>query len=446
MKDVTQRPRVLLCATTTGYQTRMFDEAAARLGVELVLATDRCDRLDDPWRDRAIPVRLHDEAAALAALQGTRLDGVLAVGDRPVALAALVAEARRLPWHSVSGARASRDKRWFRARQRAAGLPAPWSTTVAAGQTLPPAGVSYPCVVKPLVLSGSRGVIRADCPEQLTTALARVSALLTAPDVRELRDDAAATIQIEEYIEGDEFALEGLMDRGRLHVLALFDKPEPLTGPYFEETVYLTPTARTDTHALAIVSEVTRAAQAVGLWHGPVHAECRVSPGGAVWVLEVAARPIGGLCARAVTFDGPNGRGVALEDVLLAHAAGLGAPHWRLARPAAGVMMVPIPRSGVLRGVAGADGASAVPGVTAVVVTAKIDQRLVALPEGASYLGFIFADGPDHTAVHAALRAAHARLVFQIDTVIDVRVAGPEAGAPTSSGAVRSRAAGPRLR
>ncbi len=424
MNQVTPRPRVLLCATTTGYQTRAFDEAASRLGVDLVLATDRCDRLDDPWRDRAIPVRFHDEAVSTAsvlrALQGTRLDGVLAVGDRPVVLAALVAEARRLSWHSVAGARASRDKRRFRACQGEAGLAAPWSTTVPAGQVTLPAGVSYPCVVKPLVLSGSRGVIRANDAAELGAALARVGALLSAPDVRELRDEAADTIQVEGYVTGDEFAVEGLMDRGRLHVLAIFDKPDPLTGPYFEETVYLTPTARTRAQALAIIPAVTRTAHAAGLWHGPVHAECRVSMADVV-VLEVAARPIGGLCARALAFDGPRGDRVPLEQVLLAQAAEIGPPCWRLSRAAAGVMMVPIPRSGLLRGVTGEDDARAVPLVTEVTVTAKVDQRLVALPEGASYLGFIFAEGDDDRAVLAALRAAHARLVFQIDPVIDVR-------------------------
>ena len=423
MSDVTQKSRVLLCATTTGYQTRAFDEAAARLGVDLVLATDRCDRLDDPWRDRAIPVRFHDEAASSAAvlhtLRGTRLDGVLAVGDRPVVLAALVAEARGLPWHSVVGARASRDKRRFRASQREAGLAAPWSVAVPRGQVTPPAGVSYPCVVKPLVLSGSRGVIRANDAAELGAALARVSALLLAPDVRELRDEAAEAIQVEGYVDGDEFAVEGVMDRGRLHVLAIFDKPDSLTGPYFEETVYLTPTARTRAHALVIIPAVTRAAHAAGLWHGPVHAECRVSEA-AVVVLEVAARPIGGLCARALAFDGPRGHCVPLEQVLLEHAAGIGPPCWRPSRAAAGVMMVPIPRSGLLRGVTGEDDARAVPGVTEVTVTAKVDQRLVALPEGASYLGFIFAEGDDDHTVHAALCAAHARLVFRIDPVIDV--------------------------
>lgn len=423
----TERPRVLLCATTTGYQTRRFDEAAARLGVDLVLATDRCDHLEDPWRDRALPVKFHRDdascASLLQALSGTRLDGVLAVGDRPVVLAALVAEARGLPWHSVDGARVSRDKRRFRERQRAAGLPAPWSVTVAAGQIDVPVGVTYPCVVKPLVLSGSRGVIRANDPAGLGEALTRVSALLAGPDVRELRDEAAGTIQIEGYVDGDEFAVEGVMDRGRLHVLAIFDKPEPLTGPYFEETIYLTPTVRTEARALVIVPAVARATYAAGLWHGPVHAECRVTTDGEVVVLEAAARPIGGLCAQALVFDGPEGRDVPLEHVVLAHAAGLSSPRWRLARAAAGVMMVPIPRSGVLRGVSGEAAARAVPLVTGVVITAKTDQRLIALPEGASYLGFVFAEGPDGGAVLAALRAAQTRLVFHIDPAIDVRTA-----------------------
>ncbi|MEZ5421162.1 MAG: ATP-grasp domain-containing protein [Vicinamibacterales bacterium] len=249
MTGVSPRPCVLLVATTTGYQTRMFDQAAARLAVDLVLASDRCDRLADPWRDRAIPVRFHDEGGSLAAVRqglgGRRLDGVLAVGDRPAVLAALVADAHGLPWHAPAGARAGRDKRLFRAAQHAAGLPAPWTVTVEAGTTEPPAGVSYPCVVKPLVLSGSRGVIRADTPDDLRRALRRVAAILSAADVRALRDPAARQLLIEGYVDGHEFAIEGLMERGRFRTLAVFDKPDPLAGPFFEETIYVTPTART---------------------------------------------------------------------------------------------------------------------------------------------------------------------------------------------------------
>jgi hypothetical protein len=416
-------PRLLLCATTTGYQTRMFDEAAARLGVDLVLATDRCDRLDDPWRDRAIAVRFHDERAAVDAvgdaLAGRRLDGVLAVGDRPAVLAALVAESYGLPWHSAAGARAGRDKRLFRERQRAAGLPAPWTATVDVGQVSPPEGVSYPCVVKPLVLSGSRGVIRADDPAQLRQAMARVAGILQSADVRVLRDPAASQMLIEGYVDGHEFAIEGLMDRGAFHALAVFDKPDPLVGPYFEETIYVTPTSRTMADGAAAVAAVAQAARAAGLHHGPVHAECRVTPRGVI-VLEAAARPIGGLCARAIGLDAAGGGTFPLEHHLLVHALGGGPPPPRVGG-AAGVMMVPIPSAGILREVGGVDAAREVPHVTEVTISANIGQVLLTIPDAASYLGFIFAEGADDGVVVAALRAAHSRLRCDIAPTIAVR-------------------------
>ena len=423
MTDDSVRPRVLLCATTTGYQTRMFDEAAARLGVDLVLASDRCDRLEDPWRDRAIPVRFHDDAGAVAAVDaglGPRpLHGVLAVGDRPAVLAARVAAARGLPWHSIEGALAGRDKRRFRAAQAAAALPAPWHVVVAAGATTIPDVVRYPCVVKPLVLSGSRGVIRADTPDALRAALVRLTAILDAGDVRELRDDAVRQILIEGYIDGHEFAVEGLMTGGALRVLAIFDKPDPLEGPFFEETIYVTPTTRTGADGDTVVAAVAAAARASGLRHGPVHAECRVTASGVV-VLEAAARPIGGLCARALRLRGLDGDEWPLEQELVAHAIGRGR-QGMLAPGATGVMMVPIPRAGVLRGAEGIDAARAVAGVTDVTVTAKVGQILQTLPESASYLGFIFARGEDAGAVLAALRDAHACLHFTIGAVVPMR-------------------------
>lgn len=424
MSDERGRRRVLLCATTTGYQTRMFDEAAGVLGIDLVLATDRCDQLDDPWRDRAIAVRFHDEVASLAAvhdaLGDTRLDGVLAVGDRPAVLAALIAEAHGLPWHGVAGARAGRDKRLFRAAQQDAGLPAPWTRTVAVGE-LPPSGtIAYPCVVKPLVLSGSRGVIRADTPEALRAAVGRVAAILDAPDVRELRDPAASQLMIEGYIPGHELAIEGLMERGAFTPLAVFAKPDPLEGPFFEETIYLTPTAAGRAAADSAVAAVTAAARAAGLWHGPVHAECRVDADGVVVVLEAAARPIGGLCARALRFIDTSGIEVSLEHVLLTHAIGGGVAASRRDL-ASGVMMVPIPRAGILREVTGVDAARAVPLVTDVVVSAKVGQVLQAIPEAASYLGFIFAEGADDGAVLDALRIAHRALRCVIAPLVPLR-------------------------
>jgi biotin carboxylase len=418
---VTSR-RVVLFATTTGYQTRSFGEAAARVGVDVVLATDRCKTLDDPWRDQAIPVRFHDERGSVRAIaRAARMapfTGVLAVGDRPVPLAAAVANHLDLPWHPLEGAAASRNKQLARARWRAAGLPVPWFTPLAVDADLDAVAPPFPCVVKPLVLSGSRGVIRADDLAAFRAAFTRVRALLRSREVKALREPEVDTILVEEYLPGDEYAVEGVLDRGTLRLLAIFDKPDPLTGPYFEETIYVTPSRAAAARQQAIETAVADAARALSLWHGPVHAECRVD-GDRVWVLEVAARPIGGLCARALRFSGRAGE-IGLEELLLRHAAGEAIDGWTRERLASGVMMVPIPARGVFRRVDGVNDAMAVPCVEDVRITAKTDQVLVPLPEAASYLGFIFARGERPEDVEGALREAHERLRFVIDRPLTV--------------------------
>jgi hypothetical protein len=270
-------------------------------------------------------------------------------------------------------------------------------------------------VLKPVALSGSRGVMRVDDDLALAAAVDRLRAIVESPDVRAERNDAHECALLEGFIPGREYALEGLMHRGALQVLAVFDKPDPLDGPFFEETVYVTPTAAPDGTRAAIVEAVTRAAAAIGLEHGPIHAECRVNPEG-VFVLEVAARPIGGLCARALQFLIPNSQSlIPLEELLLRHALGENSARYRREDAASGVMMIPIPRRGVFRGVDGVEAARGVPHIVDVQITAKPDQRLLPLPEGASYLGFIFARAGRAADVDAALRAAHARLHFAID-------------------------------
>jgi hypothetical protein len=383
--------RILLLATTTGYQTRSFGDAAERLAIEVALATDRCTTLEDPWRDRALPIRFDDEPGSVAAIleEAARspFAGLLAVGDRPVAIAAQAAAALGLPYHPIEGARASHNKRLSRERLRAAGLPVPWFASFAIDDPCPlVAGeVPFPCVIKPLVLSGSRGVIRADNHADLRAAHARLAALLHSREVQALRDPGAGAVLIESYIPGDEYAIEGLLEHGRLRVLAIFDKPDPMQGPFFEETIYVTP-SRGDSRRQR---------------------------------LEVAARPIGGLCARALRFEnGPSG--IPLEELLLRHAAGEPAASWTREAAASGVMMIPIPHRGVFRRVDGLDAARAVPHVTEIRVTAKADQLLVPLPEGKSYLGFIFARAQEPGTVERALRAAHARLAFVIDRALTV--------------------------
>ena len=418
-------PRILVLCTTTGYQIRSFGEAAARLGVELMFATDRCHVLEDPWRDEAVPVRFYAEdesvKAILEAAADRAIDGLVAVGDRPTVVAALAARALGVPGHSPAAARASGNKLMTRERLHAARLPCPSFRSVSLDAK--PQGnlteIGFPCVVKPLALSGSRGVIRANDLGGFHAAVHRLRTLLMEPEIRAIRDPANDTIIVEQFIQGREYALEGILERGQLRVLALFDKPDPLNGPFFEETIYVTPSALPAAAQDAIVRAVTEAAVALGLSHGPVHAECRVNECG-VFVLEVAARPIGGLCGRSLRFTG-KGTGLAsLDELLLRH--GLGEPMSGYAREpcASAVMMVPIPRAGIYRHVEGLDQARAVPGIEELHVTAKPDQRLIPLPEGASYLGFIFARTGSPEGAVAALRTAHQRLRFVIDAPIPV--------------------------
>jgi len=412
--------RVLLLAATTGYQTRMFGEAAERLGVELVFATDRCDQLTDPWRDGAIPIRFHQELAAVETIVAEAakrpIAGILAVGDRPTVIAAGAARLLGLPGHPPEAAAAARDKRLTRECLRAAGLPAPWFT-VASLSTHPgmlATQLTWPVVVKPATLTGSRGVIRANTLEEFVAAFERLRRLLMSADVRALQDPAAQDILVEQYIEGREYALEGVMEDGRLRTLAIFDKPDPLEGPFFEETLYVTPSRLAEADQNRIHSVIANGILALGLRHGPIHAECRVNDRG-VFIIEIAARPIGGLCARALAFETPHGQRAGLEEVLLRHALGEPVAGWAREPDASGVLMIPIASGGVLREVRGVQEAAAVAGVTALEITAKLDQHLVPLPEGSSYLGFIFARARSASLVEQTLRDAHGKLSVIVD-------------------------------
>jgi biotin carboxylase len=422
--------RVIIFSTTTGYQLRSFGDAAAIQGVELMFATDRCHALDDPWRDSAVAVRFHEEDASvdavLRAAASRPVDGVIAVGDRPVVLAARVAEALGIPWHPVAAAQASAHKRLTRERFAAAGISVPRSvsTSVNGDPNALSRRVRYPAVVKPVILSGSRGVIRVDTPTELVAAVQRVARLLARPEIRVLRTGSEEEILVEDFVPGREFAVEGLMTGSKFSCLALFDKPDPLDGPFFEETIYVTPSRASIAVQQAIVDAVGAAAAALGLSQGPIHAECRVREleGGAasqVHVLEVAARPIGGLCSKVLRFTSGAGE-VSLEEVLLRHA--LGAPSIpRRESCAAAVMMIPVPRRGILRAVSGEGDARAVDFVDEVLITAKQDQLLEPLPEAGSYLGFVFARAPFPAQAEAAVREAHRRLQFTVDAAIDVR-------------------------
>ena len=397
-------PRLLLFAATTGYQIRVFAEAARRIGVELTLATDRCHVLEDPWGDHAIAVKFDRIPESVELLRGQKFDAVAAVGDRPAVLAAAAAEALGVPFHPPAATNACNDKYLARQLYRAAGLPVPqfFRASFEEAADIVAARAPYPSVLKPLGLSASRGVIRANNTDEFIEAFHRI------------RKMGEQVLQVETYIPGREFAIEGLVTRGCFEPLAIFDKPDPLEGPFFEETIYVAPSREAPEVQRALLETTARAVRALGLYHGPVHAELRYNPRGA-WILETAARPIGGLCAKALRFE-PD---MPLEELILRHALGEEVTPARLRSGASGVMMIPIPKGGIYESVDGLEEAQAVCGIEDVIVTAKEGQQLVPLPEGASYLGFIFARAVTPAEVEAALRQSHAKLRFQIATALE---------------------------
>jgi biotin carboxylase len=268
--------------------------------------------------------------------------------------------------------------------------------------------VSYPCVVKPLALAASRGVMRADNLEQFVVAFERLISILRGIE-HGVGTPLGDQILVEGFIPGGEVAVEGMLIAGELQVLAIFDKPDPLDGPYFEETIYVTPSRHPQEVQAEIVEATVQAVAALGLSEGPIHAEMRVNDQGA-WILEVAPRSIGGYCSRALRF----GSDAALEELILQHALGRPLTSTEPASPASGVMMIPIPKAGILCEVQGVERAQEVPGIEEIRLTLPVGQAVVPLPEGSQYLGFIFSRAENPQDAEAALRQAHARLRFVI--------------------------------
>jgi biotin carboxylase len=433
--------RIALVMHTTSYGTAGFVDACRRAGAEVTIASDRCHVLDGAWRwpadslviDFGDPEGAAEIIASAAGKPGGALAAVLPVGgELPARVAALAARRLGLTANPPEAMIAAANKLEMRTRLAAAGangrnqpdLRQPRFVAVAriadpreiAAMVREPGGIGFPCVVKPLMLSGSRGVLRADDPATLTAALARVARLLADPAVRHVDPVAADRILIESFIPGREVAVEGLLTRGVLEVLAIFDKPDPLDGPTFEETIYLVPSRLPPEDQARIARAISAATRALGLETGAVHAELRLD-GGAPVVIEVAARPIGGLCARALRFDGD----LSLEDVVVRHALGGDGHPVRERRPS-GVMMIPIPTRdpAVLRSVSGLEEARGVPSVDDIIISVLPGETVVPLPDGASYLGFIFASAETTAAVETALRAAAARLSFDLAPLVSV--------------------------
>jgi biotin carboxylase len=427
--------RLLILASKLGYQTRSFAEAARALGVEVVFASDRCHQLEDPWSDGAIALHFDrpEEAARRIVQQSLArpVDGLIALGDRATTTAAYAARALGLAYNHPHAVENCRSKLRQREILREAGLPVPGFFSFRFDKRLERIlpRVQFPCVVKPLRLAASQGVIRANNPEEFRSAVERIRRLLESPEIQVTREAELDRLLVERYISGAEVAVEGLLTRGRLRILAIFDKPDPLEGPYFEETIYLTASRLPEEMQERIADCAAATVRALGLEHGPVHAEFRVNEQGP-WVLEAAPRPIGGRCSRALRF-GP--KRILLEELLVRHALEMDGSDLDREADASGVMMIPVPTSGVLEGVQGEERARATPGIEDVQITARLHDFIAAWPEGSSYLGFIFARGPSPAEVESALRLAHSHLKFEIVPRLPVEhpITGklPDAGA-----------------
>jgi biotin carboxylase len=410
-KSASSPPRVLLLLTPQTYRAQPFLAAAERLGVEVVAAVDMPRKLAEFWHE-PLGVDFNDPEAATRAIIAFAadhpLDAIVALDDSGSLLAARASAALGLPHNSPEAAQAARDKYVMRTLLARAGVPVPDFRLCSAADDLHMLSgqVEYPCVVKPLRLNGSRGVIRADDPDQFVAAATRLIDLFGSLDPTPGRGE----FLVERFIPGFEVALEGVLDGGRLQALALFDKPDPLDGPFFEETIYVTPSRLPGEVQMAIVACASAAAAALGLREGPMHAELRVNEQGP-WLVEVAGRSIGGLCSKTLRF----GTDASLEELILRQACGMGVRSFSREQAAGGVMMIPIPEAGILRRVAGLEQARAVPGVEEIDITARLHYPIVPLPEGDSYLGFIFARGATPAEVEAALRAAHSCLRFTIE-------------------------------
>ncbi|MGH9319451.1 MAG: ATP-grasp domain-containing protein [Vicinamibacteria bacterium] len=407
--------RVLLLLPTSTYRTRDFLDAAESLGVEVVVGSEESSTLERLQEDRLLTLDFLDPSDAALRVRAFHerrpIDAVVPVDEETAVVAATIAASLGIPQNPPEAATRARLKHRMREALSAHGVPSPDFRLAKTTDDPERAAESldYPVVLKPVFLSGSRGVVRCGSREEFRRRYEWLRGFLSSREMRNHGGPDAELVLIERYVEGREVALEGLLTEGRLRTLALFDKPDPLEGPFFEETIYVTPSRLPQEVREEIARVASRAAEAIGLRHGPVHAELRLPDSGPV-VLEVAGRSIGGLCSRTLRF----GLGISLEELILRHALGREVDRLSLEGGASGVMMIPIPRGGKLEEVKGLDEARAVPGIEEVTITAHLGKTLVPLPEGSSYLGFIFARADAPEIVEGALRRAHAKLELEI--------------------------------
>lgn len=406
--------RLILLASANSYRSKSFDNAAKKLGVEIIYGQDIPLPMQNAKSvDLALDYRdiKHSTKKILNYVKEYPIQGILGLDDSGTLIAASASEKLNIPHNSVDSALAARDKHIMRQCFEKHNVPSPnfFHHNINENIEVLSNTINYPCVIKPTSLSGSRGVMRANSPEEFISSVDRLRPILE----KERCDE----FLVEDYIPGVEVALEGLLDNGRLIILALFDKPDPLEGPFFEETLYVTPSRLSEEVQQSIVDTAEKAAHSLGLVHGPVHAELRYNENGP-WMVEIAGRSIGGLCSQSLRFNTQQ----TLEELILRQITGMDLSGAQRTKGADGVMMIPIAESGLLRNISGIEDAEKTDHITNIEFTARLNYSLLSLPEGDSYLGFIFSSADTPEQVEQALRAAYSKLKFEITPEISLEI------------------------
>lgn len=389
-------PTAVVLLPSTTYRAADFVRAAEALDIDLIVVSEQPPPFD--MGDRYLQIDCTDPARAADSIvrlgDNAPIDGVVAADDAGVVVAALTASRLGLRANSPDAAAATRDKAKQRALMAAAEVPQPRFGLVGPEDDAEVVAwsVGYPLVVKPLDRAAGQGVIRVDHPEDLQTALERVRAIV----------GSTVPLLVEELMRGFEVALEGIVRDGELTTLALFDKPDAVEGPFFPETLLITP-SRLEGPAQDECRRVAGLAlDSIGITHGPVHVEMKVD-GRSVRVIEVAARSIGGLCSKSLNF---GLMGTTLETLILRNAIGMDKPELHRERVASGVLMIPIPESGTFVEIDGLEAVSQIEHISAIDITATSGARVEPPPEGDRYIGFVFARAATAQLVETALREA----------------------------------------
>ncbi|MEK7747572.1 MAG: ATP-grasp domain-containing protein [Nitrospirota bacterium] len=427
-------PRVLLLIPTISYKSTDFLIAAEKIGADVIVASNECQALEDivPGHTLTLDFLNLEESVSKVVSFSKKIpiDAVVSTDEDALALSVRISEALGLPHNSIDSIKNTQDKSLLRRILTKADIPTAKADCYSISDSAEEIAerVHYPCVLKPIHLSASRGVIRADTPQAFQEAFCRITKILSDPEVKRRGQASARKILVEQFIPGEEVAVEGLLQNGQLTVLAIFDKPDPLNGPFFEETIYVTPSRLSASIQEEIADCTEKGCAAIGLKAGPVHAELRINEKGA-FIIEIAARTIGGICSRTLRF----GLGVSLEEIMLQHAVATATPRMtapvgrgentntvipienlKIQSGASGVMMIPIPKAGILADITGVEEAKKLPLIEGIHIMIRRKQKVIPLPEGRRYFGFIFARGETPEAVETALRKAHQTIKLTI--------------------------------